>query len=76
MSEIYARFGKDTEESDPVLVYLSVSEVQAIVKEAKAGADGHLSDQDAVTGWWVSVLERVGEDPIQVVRYAINVRTY
>jgi hypothetical protein len=74
MSEMKEAFSRDGASSQMVVISLSRKEMAEMKKECQAVTQDRLSDQDILSGWWIWLLERLGET-IERVVYAINVST-
>jgi hypothetical protein len=58
--------------SEPLLVSVSRTELDAMVRECVLEYKGFLSTQDILSAWWVSILERAGYQ-IKKLIYTVNV---
>jgi hypothetical protein len=70
LTEMFGRIAESATESEPTTIVLTRAEVQNLRRSL--GLDVSVSDQDALTGWWVSVLDRLGER-VDLLWYAVNV---
>jgi hypothetical protein len=57
--------------SEQTTVRLSRKELAMI--RGESGSTQKLSDQDLLSGWWITLLERIGEQKIDRIIYTINV---
>ena len=72
--EIGHSFTEGTAGTEMITITLTPAHIAAIKKEYSADKAGErLSHHDTLSGWWVHLLERAGEEPIRRLRYSINV---
>lgn len=74
VSDVMEEFQAAAAVSDPVHLELSMAEVAAIRHPVQAASGEFVSEQDALTGWWVDFIEQLGEDRIEIATYIMNVR--
>lgn len=74
MSTIMARYSAEMAASELVILKLATDDLEILQKRTQAMIGGAVSKQDALSGWWVDFLERLGEGPVETVTYMINVR--
>lgn len=72
MAEMAKGYSDAVSQSQPVTVTLTRDDLAHIVLARRPGEK--LSDNDLITGWWVSVLERAGQQVDYIVQ-TINVST-
>lgn len=74
LPEVFEKFSAAAEASEPVNLELSMAEIAAIRKQVQGNTGAFVSDQDALSGWWIDFLERLGEERIKTATYIVNVR--
>lgn len=74
LPEVFEKFSAAAEASEPVYLELSMAEIAAIRKQVQGNTGAFVSDQDALSGWWIDFLERLGEERIKTATYIVNVR--
>lgn len=75
ISEVMAGYGGAAEKYEAVTVTLRRAELRALHRVISDRAGGsRLSEQDVLSGWWLSLLRRTGENPEKMV-YTVNVGT-
>lgn len=60
--------------TEEVCFRLDQADVKAMVAAERKGYVGFLSEQDILSGWWIDLIERLGEE-VRTLSYAINVST-
>lgn len=71
LSEVHAGYTGGAVGSEQTTVRLSRKELAMI--RGGSGSTQKLSDQDLLSGWWITLLERIGEQKIDRIIYTINV---
>lgn len=71
LSEVHAGYTGGAVGSEQTTVRLSRKELAMIRGESRSAQK--LSDQDLLSGWWIALLERIGEQKIDRIIYTINV---
>lgn len=73
MSEVMGRYASNDAASDHVQFRISGASTQKMLEVAKAGEDVHLSTQDAMSAYFVTLLNRIHSDKVSTVINAVNV---
>lgn len=59
--------------SEAVTVYVTAKDFEGMRNDCRIIDGSFLSNQDVLSGWWVKLIESLGEESTRSLRYAINV---